>query len=257
MKATQIKERPILFSGPMVRAILAGRKTRTMRVMKPQPVEFQPGLFSYKDKVFVSHDLLVDHLFHEVYGTDGTPYGSVWSAGGDRLWVRETFSYYRPFGSDVQPGAPVIYRADADHCNQYPCQLDGQMVLVSAREPWKPSIHMPRKASRITLELTDVEVQRVQDITEEQAIAEGCEAYELSMWGGFHRTDSGRRCFCHSGDGDKPAPEWMEHPERDVISASTARESFQRLWNRINHNRGFGWDVNPWCWALTFKVVSA
>lgn len=132
-----MKERPILFSGPMVRAILEGRKTQTRRVVKPQPAHIAG----------IGTVLNIDTITGKA-----CPYGKP----GDRLWVRETWDGVRLDGG----GALVSYRADGDK----PVTDDGR---------WHPSIHMPRWASRITLEVVSVRVERLQEISEEDAMAEG------------------------------------------------------------------------------------
>jgi uncharacterized protein YhfF len=151
-----VKERPILFSGEMVRAILAGRKTQTRRVVKSQPsAEFMPVIGEY-------HRTMVDGRTGECFpskqiyfgASDGdedfpSPYGRL----GDRLWVRETFST-----SDCHHGQ-VVYRAD------------GENNLSDMT--WKPSIFMPRSASRITLAIMAVRVERLKDISNEDCFAEG------------------------------------------------------------------------------------
>lgn len=143
-----MKERPILFSAPMVRAILDGRKTQTRRVIKPQPsltpeMDTDAGIAKFYD---------VD----ECIGSIRCPYG----VPGDRLWVRESF-YVQPEIWALHRGPqPLDYAADVT-----PDQVEDYAG--------KPSIHMPRWASRISLEITDVRVQRVQEISDEDAIAEG------------------------------------------------------------------------------------
>lgn len=138
-----MKERPILFSGPMVRAILDGRKTQTRRIVKPQPtndyVTFMP--LSSELVGVTKHGGPIDNR-----GWLHCPYGKT----GDRLWVRETWC------PDVEPYT-FRYKADG-----------GEPL-----ERWRPSIHMPRWASRITLEVVSVRVERLQDISEEDALAEG------------------------------------------------------------------------------------
>ncbi len=132
-----MKERPIMFTGPMVRAILDGRKTQTRRVIRPQPRWVgDPGI------PFRTEDA-------DPKGIIQCPYGKP----GDQLWVRETWA---PNEGDVLAGK-AFYRADNN-------------TIV---ERWRPSIHMPRWASRITLEITKVRVERLQDISEEDAKAEG------------------------------------------------------------------------------------
>jgi len=199
-------ERPIIFSAPMVRAILDGRKTQTRRVLKPQPVQ-AAGPFS---------DVLI--------GGDRHPYRV-----GDTLWVREAFAlghYYddedKPIG-DLRP----FYAATMDVGRWYDPDAD----QWRDRPRWRPSIHMPRWASRITLRVTDVRVERLQDISEQDAIAEGVLVGQLPG------------CF-HSGIG-----------RLDVEWRSTAPHAFEHLWESIN---GPGtWDANPWVAAISFERLHA
>ena len=208
-----IKERPILFSGAMVRAILEGRKTVTRRVVKPQPANdwrFTGGYgritskHPHKDKfgVFIRRGEHTDFTEVDIIPC---PYGQP----GDHLWVRETC-----FINGPSKGSEVIYKADP-----LP-NWEGEETDIR----WRPSIHMPRWASRIQLEITSVRVERLQDISEEQAKAEGatCELAEI---------DSVR-----------------------LGAASTYRAGFQRLWQSIN---GPGsWNANPWVWAVEFRRIN-
>ncbi|MEC7763341.1 MAG: hypothetical protein VX874_15675 [Pseudomonadota bacterium] len=257
--------RPILFSGPMVRALLDGRKTQTRRVLKPQP----PSVEAVHDMAGIGYDW---HPPKES-GSPWRPVGPVWAvrkmmgrepsislpyAPGDLLWVREAWAQHHPAG--VQrgrfsiagtagiPGPPsvkyrVIYRADGDpervwHCIDYPYRTtDGPRDEIDAKHPdvcsefpgWHPSIHMPRWASRLTLRVTDVRVQRVQEITNSDAVAEGIER--------VHEPQEGFRDY----SGSEP-----------VVAM---RPSFRTLWDRLNAPRGYGWDANPWCAAYTFEVI--
>lgn len=200
-------EHPILFSGPMVRAILDGTKTQTRRAVKPQPRDVPDGSYvdAYNhtsDWCFWSAD---NRLVNSVGPIDKTcmwrcPYGKP----GDLLWVRETWAKRcadaEQFGTEE-----VLYKATS-------------MLIVPPA--WKPSIHMPRWASRITLRVTDVRVQRVQEISEEDAIAEGCRG-EL---------------------------------RGDTIYPPHAQ--FAELWDSINAKRGHSWESNPWVWAVTFERVT-
>jgi hypothetical protein len=173
----------------MIQAILAGRKTVTRRVVKPQPFH---GIYDADAGV----------LFDETKVYE-CPYGQP----GDRLWVRETWRY-----ADMAPRSRrVEFKADGDHPGPF---------------PWKPSIHMPRWASRIMLEVTGVRVERLQEITEKGARAEGCHGM--------------------GSNGD------AEFPPEGIISAV---EDFRDLWDSINESRGFGWDKNPWVWVVEFKRV--
>jgi hypothetical protein len=195
-------ERPILFSAPMVRAILAGRKTQTRRPIKPQPVNVVGELKT-------GGMWLVDTKWHIA-----CPYGKP----GDRLWVRET--WHGGNGSSGQP-APgyVSYRAD------------GEMMEFFRKKGnrWRSPIHMPRWASRIILEVESVRVERLQDITSDDALAEG--------------VDTNPDSYIATIDG-KPA-------KTVAISAAYA---FGYLWDSI-HGRG-AWKANPWVWVAGFKRVS-
>lgn len=185
-------ERPILFSGPMVRALLDGRKTQTRRVVK-----WRGGL--------------------DMLGLP-CPYGEP----GDRLWVRETWA---PRDSEAflrheVEADKLFYRAD-----------DERHLLTDGR--WRPSIHMPRWASRITLEVASVRVERVQDITDADALAEGVTNY---------------------GD-DSQFPPGFSMSTRAARKWRPRRE-FRDLWDSINGKRpGCAWSDNPWVWAVTFKVI--
>jgi len=185
------RERPILFSGPMVRAILDGRKTQTRRVVKAPR-------WSIPDRAGVDF---------------ACPYG----IPEDQLWVRES-AWYPPLGDKFS----VQYCADVDEATLRNARRD------LPRQGWRfhASIHMPRWASRITLEIEDVQVERVRDITEEDARAEGA-----PDMGGIEAY-SGRHLRAH-------------------------RDGFHFLWDEINFERGFGWNVNPWVWAITFRRVGA
>lgn len=195
-----MKERPILFSAPMVRAILDGKKTQTRRVVKPQPeaCSYVPGTHALNGQIIEGNPAVLEQC----------PYGQP----GDRLWVREAFFDHGHFPEDPNTpiGERVEYRAS-----------EWDRVDPADGGPWKPSIHMPRWASRITLELTDVRVQMLQEISWEDAIAEGIRDPRRAA------TRIDPECGC-------------------VLK-------FADLWDSINAKRGFGWVVNPWVWALTFK----
>ena len=202
-----MKERPMLFSTPMVRAILNGSKTQTRRVVKPEPAASVTAIyrpFAHEPNNWQGY---ADNVgFIRWYGR--CPYGQP----GDRLWVRETH---------MDLGACVLYRADSN--------AEPERAAVAPRQRWAPSIHMPRHLSRITLEITAVRVERLQDISEADARAEGAM---------FH--DGGQ--IGHSG--------WR-HDYSDVHA--DARSSFARIWNNIN---GAGsWDKDPWVWVIDFRRV--
>jgi hypothetical protein len=231
-----VKERPILFKGDMVRAILSGQKTMTRRVMKPQfsteslPEEI-PATSSEGWQVGGHSGLWWDGD----WPNEGVkcPYGKP----GDHLWVRETFRC-NGWATDV---ATIFYRASernsyTEMCEQFP--VDGKKPLP-VDSKWRPSIFMPRWASRITLEITDIRVERLQDISEIDAKSEGVSinCSKQNHWS----------CDDHSG-------EWIRYPfSYDNEPAYSAKESFQSLWKSIN---GAGsWDANPWVWVIEFKRI--
>lgn len=198
-----MKERPILFSGPMVRAILEGRKTQTRRVVKPQPTDdgHGPKWYSGFDNVPGTIETNFPMPIHCPYGQPG-----------DRLWVRETWAQHPEFTHRSSGGC--LYRADRG--GDYQGAAQGDFC-------WRPSIHMPRWASRITLEITGARVERLQDISEEDAKAEGIQ------WG--------MPCgYLDTGTSD-----------------CSSKCKFKSLWESIN---GPGsWDANPWVWVIEFKKL--
>ena len=211
-----MKEFPIIFSASMVRAILEGRKTQTRRAIKPQPSEdWNPdGVEWYAPAKVDKHGEM--YPGKEVYGAADENEGRVCPYGvpGQKLWVRETFSIQPQ--SEISSRDVVLYRADIG--NTF---LDGK---------WRPSIYMPRWASRITLAITEVRVERVQEISEEDCRAEGIDTSVVN-----------------------PSPRGVApiYPKQ----YGSAKDCFRDLWDSINAKRGFPWDSNPWVWAISFKRV--
>lgn len=203
-----MRDRPILFAGPMVRAILEGRKTMTRRVVKGAAL-----------------DWLDSAGFTPQFVADPENYLCPYGQHGDRLWVRETFfEEINPLTSQRYNPPKYQYRAT---CNDEVILDDGDGFATVNKDgtfasPWKPSIHMPRRASRITLEITAVRVERLQDIDDGDAQWEGCEPDDDAL-------------------------------KRDIIDFVP---SFRRLWDSINLARGYGWDANPWVWVIEFKPAT-
>jgi hypothetical protein len=164
---TAVKERPILFSAPMVRAILEERKTQTRRVVKPQPGEYafldeaEPGLTRFGYDYFVGAP--TDNNVEQVWQLIKCPYGKP----GQRLWVRESWRYAGVRKNGEYWDKVFTYKAGGERIIEA-CSED-----IPDKKGWVPSIHMPRWASRITLEITNIRVERKDDITLEDAIAEG------------------------------------------------------------------------------------
>lgn len=221
MEATTTKERPILFSGPMVRAILDGRKTMTRRIIKPQP-ERMPVQCMYSKTGWAQEGTL------NKYGNKGCScHAEVRFPGwwpGTRLWVRETWRAH-----DDAETIAVNYAADDSVIYFGPhAGINAKRFSHLLSWQWKPSIHMPRWASRLTLEITSVRVERLQDISEEDAKAEGVEKFKHG-WKNYI-------------DHESPMPQ------------ASAADSFCALWESINGRDS--WSANPWVWVLTFRVVS-
>jgi hypothetical protein len=230
-----MKERPILFSGPMVRALLAGTKTQTRRVVKPQP----PAECSRID-VGPYHPTIIrrgeEEPGPETFGAfthDGEwgvrcPYGRP----GGRLWVREN-GWERPHRTArmMRDGADTWPRYEYD-AEPLMCWEDGELKRLS----WKrrPSIHMPRWASRITLEITGVRVERLRDISEADAEAEGLASIVVS--------DCGETRWVN-----------YDEPDNKARAFGDARQSFQSLWKSTHDTTS--WAANPWVWVLEFRRV--
>lgn len=224
-------ERPILFSGEMVRAILAGRKTQTRRVVKPQPAEVHhcqdrdsyPFEMTYEEQDGKTV-AVVKYTMGEIEA-HFCPYGQP----GDRLWVREKHSKLLSAGAEQYTVFPEDVGGGQKWSNGdfYPAPAKGYFPGAFDHIKWRPSIFMPRWASRITLEITGVRVERVQDISEEDAKAEGCEIYCAY----FGKCYSGR-CASHH-----------------------YRKGYRVLWDSINAKRGFPWSKNPWVWLIEFKKL--
>jgi hypothetical protein len=201
-----MKERPILFSAPMVRAILTGKKTQTRRIVKGRP-ENNTRVGRKGHQAHIESPEALEHC----------PYGKP----GDRLWVRETWVQFvaRPDGAMKVQGMPntavIDYKADyssAQLAATY--DSDGDIMRLPR---WRPSIHMPRWASRITLEVRGVRIERLQDISEEDAKAEGMQN--------------------------------LNDPYRSLTSI------FRSLWDGLNGERA-PWESNPLVWVIEFRIAA-
>lgn len=213
------KERPILFSGEMVRAILAGRKTQTRRVVKP--AQTKPKIASLRVQAWI---------------IDGEWFSCPYGQAGDRLWVRETWRKLAcPRHDEGQPPGALCL------CNQVQCRADGD-----DGGKWRPSIFMPRWASRITLEITGVRLERVQDLSEADAIAEGMPADD--DWPNWVPCPQCQGRGVYAGVGN-----YSGYYEYDCDKCNTHRKQFRHAWDSINAERGYRWDVNPWVWVISFK----
>lgn len=217
-----MKERQILFKGSMVRAILDGQKTVTRRIVSERVLKLislgaQAGECPELPQAGPVHPWIAS------YYTSFCPKGHP----GDRLWVREAFGeVYDYCDHPEMPGCQTEYW----HID-WKYRADGETPEIEdgVFTGWKPSIHMPRTACRLLLEITDVRIERLQDITEEQARAEGCTADEDPYWSpSYNDPDSGGQPSCCN--------------------------SFEYLWGEING--ADAWALNPWVWVVEFKQVT-
>ncbi len=234
-----MRARPILFSAPMIRALLAGRKTQTRRLVEPQPLAVlaQPGDGKAPSHAIINRAQKTGVIINE-YGNEDwlrSPYGYP----GDRLWVRETVR-----AEVVNDLAYVRYIADnslvlvensqeaADEWHDMYCYRGKHGATV-------PSIHMPQWCSRMTLEITGIRIERLQNVTEQDALAEGAIPIECD-----HIRRSCEEIGCY-GD--------------------TARAAFRGIWESVDGNWESvdgnwesvdgNWDANPWVWVIEFKVI--
>jgi|WetSurMetagenome_2_1015567.scaffolds.fasta_scaffold03883_12 hypothetical protein len=234
-KLIRMKEHPILFSTPMVRALFERRKSQTRRVKGLDYINEYPGRWilagnslshpnipriakKYDNSVYWCWDSCSGETISFV---TTCPYGKV----GDTLWVRETWNWEGDTSyEDLLPIGSFWYKADFEK-NEGPAK-------------WKPSIFMPRKACRILLEVTDIRTERIQNISEEDAINEGIE-HEGDGFKCYAKIDSGR----HKGE---------DHPW-NVIPNRSAKTSYQELWESLNGINS--WANNPWVWVIEFKRI--
>lgn len=234
------KERPILFQGAMVRAILDGSKTQTRRICKVQPTH---------DRQFIGDGMVIatkkaTTSIHSPLIATHCPYGEP----GDRLWVRETWAdLERLSGGNYQRQA--IYRADD-------IELYGdedEPVNVTAPDMrWRPSIFMPRWASRILLEIVSVRVERLHDISEADANAEGCERLDSERYErdwNLCLKCGGTRLHRALGPGGGVIE------DVDCVECDTYVKRYRNLWKSINGPES--WEANPWVWVAEFARISA
>ncbi|KGH27743.1 ASCH domain-containing protein [Comamonas testosteroni] len=214
-----MKETGLMFKAPLVRAILSGQKTQTRRVVKPQPPEDRLHRSVDAPDSFVAegeHTWWSGTYTQGIYHSAKCPFGK----RGDRIYVRETW----------------CQQADDDGClidNVYWYRATDPDVMDSEdmeKSPWRPSIHMPKSAARIWLEVTGVRVERLQDISNEDAIAEG-----------VNRISHGREGDYYSAIRNEQHPKNWTYPD----------DAFRELWE----STGGDWAANPWVWVIDFKRI--
>ena len=243
-----MKERPIIFSAESVRAILAGQKTQARRLNGLADLNahggnlegmgdmgqlgyrgLDPSDYYRKDKAFFRENPGMCHWFLGQHGgqVNPIPVRCSFGAAGDRLWVREVWGLYDTLPSDGPEGATIGYRASG--VDMAP---NGRLQL------WRSPIHMPRWASRLTLEIVSVRVERLQEISDDDCFAEGIKRYKIP-----------KRDIPIIGGGDLFVPVGPS----DFIGCGTPRGAFERSWDHL-HGKG-AWKANPWVWRIEFRRV--
>jgi hypothetical protein len=192
-----MKQRPIIMSAESVQAILDGRKTQTRRVIK-KPEKWT--IEKQDDELYLYEDIYGDH--HNVI--EKCPYGQI----GDRLWVKESYTF-------ANFGKVTIYKSDKK--DQFG---EDWKITASQTNSWKSPLFMPRSASRITLEITNIRVERLRDITQEDVAKEGI----ISVI-------------------------------NDKVVCSNPNDTFIEQWDKLNAKRGYSWDSNPFVWVIEFRRV--
>ena len=230
------KELPILFSGPMVRATLEGRKTMTRRVVKPQPKYAEHPFQVSGDQSMNWYQSNPDYPRHGnmMSYTWKCPYGQP----GDRLWVRETWTTKDEIWDDDKAEAFMVNAA-----------VDPSMLIYRAdgevKRRWRPSIFMPRWASRINLEVVNVRVERLLEITTRDIIREG---YPVPKMPEISESEKEIIRNCCAAD-----LAIATHPATQLLSITPPKEWFCNLWESIN---GPGsWEANPWVWVIEFRKI--
>ena len=229
--------KPILFNTEMVRAILDGRKTVTRRVVKPQPGEELAYIWGGSNHGKWSFSPYNESRYEEHRAANDWKYWTPPYRSGDILYVRETWSTKRSNDCLAQPCNTGTCQYESCETAEGPCFPDEYIYKATDSLPpyggrkWRPSIHMPREAARIWLRVTDVRVERLQEIDEDGSIAEGCSAGRFETTGGPWGVE------------DDP-DEW------------TAREDFSHVWDSTVRNTDrdcYGWAANPWVWVIEFE----
>lgn len=235
-----MKEHPIIFTTESVKAILEGRKTQTRRTAGLEFINRRPeiwvlgglhdGIALFDIKAELDRSLDPSLPIHNLQRIK-CPYGQA----GDRLWVRETWSteirYNHLKPSEIPNTAKIFYWADGFNSFGLPIEEE---CFMNKRSP----LFMPRWASRITLEITDIRVERLQEITEEDAKAEGTQLFHVGRFEPYIPVWS----------------VWSMNGYPSSLIGDTPRDAFRFFWDSLNAKRGYGWETNPWVWVISFAT---
>ena len=256
-----MRERPILFSGPMVLAILAARKMQTRRLVTAlagvgQITEFDRSDTNGYDWHFRNKRMLWNDV-SDARVMSSCPHG----CPGDRLWVRESFKPIASgaikggkgdirYGHAYQADNVTIWRQGTTKITDLTGKHESRKPMQFEERPWKPSIHMPRRASRILLEITGLCLQRLQDIREAEILAEGVRI----------PVDQDGRVLIDISSPFAPVrylpPGALAEKDLAIPNSLLLRAHFASLWDSLNFERA-SWDSNPFVWAITFKRIEA
>lgn len=221
--------KPILFSAPMVQAIIEGRKTMTRRVVKAR---VNSGPCDISKCVRYEIDVNKDGECVNFFNSSGFYAGAsqLKYRPGDILWVRETFQKVLIEEDEPDDVYGYVYKASPETFEDYGIMRNGKEYPLT----WRPSIFMPRVAARIFLRVTNVRAERVQDITVDDVIREGVKDVDNEIRNQDQTTHESIR-------------NW---------NLAWAKYQFQTLWDSLNAKRGFGWDINPYVWVISFDRIS-
>jgi hypothetical protein len=242
-----MKEHFIFFEDEMVRAILEGRKTQTRRVVKPQPFLMDSGVWYQSETPGDRNNKTGLHYANENHMRRGLPSDFCPYGQPSDLWVRETWATMCRVADptcecsdyeDVSRNHYFEYKADSG--NPLPGDWPEEERHDSDCPKWKSSMFMPRIASRIQLKIVNVRVERVQEISQADAKAEGVKPWWLAS-DGWRETKTGGSFSIENCPEEK----------RDY------RKGFLLFWDSLNTKRGFGWEINPWVWVIDFKRIVA
>lgn len=223
-----MKETPILFSTPMVQALLAGKKTITRRIVNPQPITDEDSGSVFDGKYRKQYSI---HDWRDRFIDDW----SRWMPE-DILWVRESFWEW----DNSSQGGGYAFKADfIERYGAWEKDTPHKFHDVERVEKWKPSIHMPKEASRIWLQVADIKIERLHDISEEDAKKEGVELHK-------------------SGKSYLNYQDQESHVTQFIYNCHSAKDSFKTLWTIIHGFRDepYAWFQDPWVWVIEFKILS-